>query len=387
FYLLARRLYGAWVALLALALVMASRTQGFEGLIEYGRQALGEVPGLAFLLLGVLAWIKGLDSAGARTHVGWTVVAGLGFGLALVTKNQFVLIVPPTLVLLALLDWLYYRAGSWWLRLAPVTLACACFGAWTLIQLMFLGPGTFAANLAQTRQAAGGAIFVFDLTATLRAAKYIVQVYGGLLLPALICGLWRCRARTPAALAELLIMLMAALWLAWYGISLGWPRYAFPAVALGALATARMVTDLFGWLCAQPRLRLMAGPFAAYTALAIIFPLTLTAQVVFSPDDSAQRFAAYLNANVAQAALVETWEPELGVLTDHRYHYPPIELLDLVVRQTWLGGEPPVYNPLEQHPDYVVIGTFGDYTQIYTPDSRYQLQSEIGPYRLYRIAD
>ena len=68
-------------------------------------------------------------------------LAGLGFGLALVTKNQFVLIVPPVLVLLALLDWRYYRAGNWWLRLAPPVIACGCFGVWTLAQFQFFGRG------------------------------------------------------------------------------------------------------------------------------------------------------------------------------------------------------------------------------------------------------
>jgi hypothetical protein len=52
---------------------------------------------------------------------------------------------------------------------------------------------------------------------------------------ALAYGLWRCRARSASALAELPLVLLPTLWLAWYTISLGWPRYAFPAVALGAL--------------------------------------------------------------------------------------------------------------------------------------------------------
>lgn len=388
FYALARRLYGGRVALLALALVMASRTLGFEGMMEYGRQVLGEVPGVAFLLLGALAWMQALERTGTPAHLRWTILAGMGFGLALVTKNQFVLIVPPTLVLIGLLDWRYYRAGSWWLRLLPVMLAGACFATWTLIQLMFLGPGTFAANLAQTRQAAGGAIFVFDLEATQRAIRYLIQVYGGLLLPALAYTLWRCRVRTPQALAELLVMLMAALWLSWYVISLGWPRYAFPAVVFAALAAARLVADLGGWLHRQPRLRPAAWLLAVYAAVVVAAPLTLTARVVFSPDASAQQIAAYLNANVPTDVIVETWEPELGLLTDHRYHYPPIELLDTAVRQTWLEGAAPAYNALARRPSYLVIGPFGNYTNIYAYpelDQHLVFVTAVGPYTLFRV--
>lgn len=150
-FLLARRLYGLQVALLTVLLALASRTLRFEGMVEYGRQVLGEVPGVAFLIAGLLAYAAGLFQPERSRR--YALLAGLAFGLALVTKNQFVLIVPPTLALLAALDWAYYRAGSWWLRLAPPIVAVACFGAWTLIMLTFFGPDGFAANLAKTRQA------------------------------------------------------------------------------------------------------------------------------------------------------------------------------------------------------------------------------------------
>jgi hypothetical protein len=384
-YLLARELYGARLALLALALALAARTLHYEGLTEYGRQVIGEVPGVAFLLLGALAWVRGLKDV--RRALLFSLLAGLGFGMALVTKNQFVLIVPPTLALLALLDWRYYRAGTWWLRLLPLLISCACFGAWTLIQLQFLGPGTFAANLEKNRQAAGGAIFVFDAGATLRAVKYLVQVYGGLLLPALAYGLWRCRARTPQALAELLALLLPALWLCWYVISLGWPRYAFPAVVFGALAVARLLADLYALLAARPRGASASWLLVAYTAAIIAVPTTLTAQAALSPDRSAQQIAAYLNTHLPTETLIETWEPELGVLTDHRYHYPPTELLDITVRHKWLGGPPLIYDGLAQQPPYVVVGPFGGWVNAYSAadlEQHYVPEYTTGPYTLYR---
>lgn len=382
-FVLARRLHGAWAALLTLLLLLASRTLRFEGMVEYGRQVVGEVPGIAFLFLGCLAWIWALEGG----H-GWrrAALAGLSFGLALVTKNQFVLIVPPALALAALLDWRYYRAGNWWLRTLPLAIACGCFGLWTLVQLQFLGPGSFSANLAQTRQAAGGAIFVFDREATLRAAKYLLQPYGGLLLPGLAYGLWRCRQRSAVALAELPAVLIPALWICWYLVSLGWPRYAFPAVAFGALLVARMLVDVVAGLRRRHQ-PMLAAVVAVYAAAAILVPLALTARLVATPDNSAQRIAAYLEANVPHEAVVETWEPELGVLTDHRYHYPPIELLDTAVRDTWLDGPTLAYDGLDQRPPFVVVGPFGAWVGIYpqaTLDRDYLRAFTAGPYTLYR---
>lgn len=386
-FLLARRLYGLPIALLTVLLALASRTLRFEGMIEYGRQVLGEVPGMAFLLAGLLAYAVGLFNPERRRR--YALLAGLAFGLALVTKNQFMLIVTPTLGLLALLDWIYYRAGDWWLRLTPPIIAVGCFGLWTLTMLTFFGPDGFAANLAKTRQAAGGAIFVFDLDATRRAVVYLVQAYGGLLIPGLLYSLWRSRARTPLALAQLAPSLMALLWIGWFVTSLGWARYAFPAVILGAMAVAALAGDVLRALATQRR-KLLFGLAAAYLALAIVLPLALTTRVVLNPKDAAQRMAAFMNQSVPPDVIVETWEPELGVLTDHTYHYVPTELLDGAVRRQWLGGPPISYAGLAAKPPYVLQGPFGSYTQIYDPailDRDYTVIYSAEPYVLFqRIA-
>jgi 4-amino-4-deoxy-L-arabinose transferase-like glycosyltransferase len=390
-YTLAQRLYGGWPALIALALLLASRTVNYEGLIEYGRQVLGEAPGVAFVFLGMLAWLAALKTAAEpsarRTHLIWSVLAGLGFGMALVTKNQFVLIVPLALLLTALLDWRYYRAGSWALRLVPLVVSVACFGVWTLTQFALLGPGTFFENIQQTRQAAGGAIFVFNIRSTLRAGYYLLRpdLYGGLIIPALAYTIWRARSRTSQGLSEALLALLIGLWLAWFvGASLGWPRYAFPAVALSALTVARLAFDTVAWL---RRLLPVAATVAVVYLIAIIaLPLALTARVVFTPDDSAQRFAAYLNATVPETAIIATWEPELGVLTDHNYRYPPQPTLDQAVRSTWLGGAPVQYDWYAERPTYVVVGGFGSYTGVYnTPElERHYIQvAQIGTYALF----
>src|SRR5690242_13529018 len=65
-YTLARRLHGQLIALLAVTLLLATRTVNYQGTIEYGRQVLGEIPGVAFLMLGMLAWLAALQAAGSR---------------------------------------------------------------------------------------------------------------------------------------------------------------------------------------------------------------------------------------------------------------------------------------------------------------------------------
>jgi len=120
--------------------------------------------------------------------------------------------------------------------------------------------------------------------------------------------------------------------------------------------------------------------------LAIALPLALSFLMVMQPDSTAEQMAAYLNTHVPTDVVVETWEPELGFLSDHRYHYPPIALLDTAVRHQWLDGPPLVYDGLSDRPEYVVVGGFGSYTNVYAPElleRDYRLVEEIGNYRLF----
>lgn len=389
-WLLARRLHGPAVAALGLLMLVATRTVPFDGLLEYGRQVLGEAPGMAWLFLGTAAWVRGVQQG---TGWRWAILSGLGFGLALVTKNQFALIVPPALVLATALDLIYYRSSTWQMRTVPLLLACGCFGVWMLAQLLFLGPGSLTENLHMTRQAAGGAIFVFSRDASLKALAYILRpdLLGGLLLPALAAACWRARQRTTTGLAEALPALFISLWLVWYvGASLGWPRYAFPAVAFGALAVARLIHDIWRWLVDAPRAQALRWPLAAYVALAVLLPLGLSARAVAHPDTTAHDMAAFLNAHVPRNVVIETWEPEMGALTDHTFHYPPIALLDTLVRHTWLGGPAIEYDWDTTPPAYVLVGPFGDASNIYYTaedilNTSYTKISENGPYSLYRL--
>ena len=72
-------LLGRSSALLSLLLLIT-----FSGFVNTGKPMMGEVPGFFFLMLGLLLWMKQKPA--------WTV--GLCFGLAIVTKMSYGLILP-----------------------------------------------------------------------------------------------------------------------------------------------------------------------------------------------------------------------------------------------------------------------------------------------------
>ena len=104
-----------------------------------------------------------------------------------------------------------------------------------------------------------------------------------------------------------------------------------------------------------------------------ILPLYLVVGAVMRQgSDDAYLIADYLNKQVPQDAVVETWEPELGILTNLNYHYPPQIVLAYAVDEIWRDGQPA--NELYDFhkyvdPDYVVVGPFAEYTYLYPPES------------------
>jgi hypothetical protein len=127
-----------------------------------------------------------------------------------------------------------------------------------------------------------------------------------------------------------------------------------------------------------------------WLAVMILVPLARTAKtVIFPPVNTPVQMASYLDTNVSKTAIIETWEPEMGFLTEHRYHFVPQALLNQAVGYIWLEKNPPAQNyPVSSWntADFVLVGEFARWVQIYPMEaleSRYRLVTRVGTYELY----
>jgi hypothetical protein len=415
-YRLAKTLDGGWFAAAALALLVTSPALAF---LETGRQVLGEVPGFAFLVGGLLVWFA--DWRGSRlastslsgwlsANTGsWTklTLAGLLFGAAAVTKYQNLIALAPMIVMAAAADLLYYRRLGLKVFLWPALVLGGLFGAWQLILIVYLGPQTAAENFAALREATAGAAAAFSRDAMVRAVRELTsfRAYGATLPLALAYGLLCARPRTEAGQRWAAIFLLAAINIAWYVLaSIGWPRYAFTGLAFASFLLGKFFIDLFLNLAAAARntagrdqwitSRSLQGAVAAWLLLIVGASAAATIRpIVAPPENHPAAISAYLNRAIPETAVVETWEQELGALTPHNYHYPPSRLLNVAVRHIWLGGPPPaeVYQPLtSDRPPYVVVGAFAKWVALYPPDvleREYTRDAVVGPYEVYRRSD
>jgi len=392
----------AWVAT---ALMVTSRG---IGLLEYGRQVLGEVPGMLFMLAALWIWLKAWDKATWRNLL----IVGLLAGLATITKNQYLLVLAPAFGLAWLVNLVYYRLLPGRFFIVPAVVMVACYALWQIILIFFLGPSSASENLHILQVASSGAAFVFSPDLMKRALRELLgyKVFLVWLVPALLYGFFISlpRKRENAQWGMLWIVLFSNL--SWYVLaSISWLRYAFPGLVLASLFVARFFGDLtngFEWSWQQIKQDLhtsegdtgkgaikwgMRVTLFSWLGLMILIPLGQNLlSIVKPPENYPQAMAAYLDANIPEDALIETWEPEMGFLTDHNYHFPPQILLDTAVGYIWRGGPAPSeqYDFTETMPDYVLDGAFANYVNLYDPEKlaiNYDLIYENGPYRLYKL--
>jgi len=393
---LAGSLGGRRLAWVATALFVSSRGVGS---LEYGRQVLGEVPAFFFLGAGLLLWFKAWEQATWRRLA----VVGVLLGLAVVTKTQFFVVLAPTLLFAWLANLLYYRAAPQRVFIVPGVLLGVCFAAWQVFVVVFLGPGAVSENLALYRAATASAATVFSPALMKRSVTELlsVKVYLGWLLPALAYGVFLALPRRRDGQQWGVLFLLVVVNLAWYAVaSVSWIRYAFPALAVSSLFVARFFEDLTGGYEVDFRalrrgsdglqaLGLRAA-LLAVLAVMVALPLAQTAKQIIAPGFNAPfAMAAYLTQRVPETTVIETWEPELAFLTNHRYHFPPQQFLYQAVSHVWLGKTSPgeTYRFVEdQAPDFVLVGEFARWVGMYSTATLardYVTDNRTGAYELY----
>jgi hypothetical protein len=399
-YLLARGMYGRTVGVAALYLFLfRMEDEPWTSTLYLGRMVMGEVPGLLFYLLGSLVWCRAVDSG----RNGRAAAAGVLFGLAMVTKLQFAVLIAPTLVITGLVAQLWLRRQAILPAMLSLAISLAFLGCWFACVWWLVGPRDFSQLIQNLRDASQFQVSVVSLVTFKTGMKFLFRsgflVFG---VPALLYATLLCLRRERTCVWSLQLSTFVMVCVAWYLFrSIGWSRYAYPALALTSVFIAKLLVDLGGglrlapgrfltknWYC-QP-----ANALGLAALMVLVFmPLgtfRLVAKDLFaSPNDSLQEFAQYVRASVPKTAVIETWEWEITLLdVEHRYHIPPTHLLDTMIGHIYFGGP---YLPSKDYDfrqfksDYLVIGPFARWTNTYPAEllaGRWRRVVQVGEYEL-----
>jgi hypothetical protein len=376
FYQVTRRFYNRSIAVATLIVLISLGCRADINLLLMGRQVLGEMPSLMFLLAGYLCFL----SAEKRIWL-FMPVAICCWSLASLTKLQLRPFFTAALLLPLLLTLLQ---GRW--RTARI------FGAGLIGSLaLHLFFDYLFERLWPTSAVSGLTPLIALVLSKETRLKVLISVlqFGMPTLLGLCWGFWTLlRVKKPPEthieLVRFSFLILSGSWFAWYvSLSLGWPRYAFPPVFLGSVFVAAMLdrwTSHFN--LAQSieqagsvlrKLRFHPQSVCALVSIVlVVISLGQTSKVLYrafvvESDNSIYDTIRFLNTATPPNALIETFESELLFLLDRRYHYPPDQVHVELIRRMHLPLLKIDYNPLAANPDYLVVGHQGKYWNLYDP--------------------
>jgi 4-amino-4-deoxy-L-arabinose transferase-like glycosyltransferase len=393
YFRLARRLNGILAACISLFLLLALPEEGF---ILYGRHALGMIPSLLYFLIGYFFWLNALQHNRLTDAAG----AGLFFGLAMITKGQYLLLIPMFFVVL-LIDWIYDKF-SLLKRTLIVFLAMAIVLAfWYGVQLMVLKPEGFLQSLEAIQSSSKVTISAFRISRIPGNIGYLTR--SGILLvviPGWLYVGWLCLQRDVYCVQQLLLLVFVPFWLAWFAfVSVGFYRYSLDPYIIGALFTGRFIADVYYSLRSKtsplPRFnRLWFWLVIPVSCLIILFGVWVfkgqIQRIVAEPSIAPQKFAAYLEETIDSQEVVESWEWELDVLAPGlTYHHPTNIWVDRMHLPTQFGiPVEEIYDPAPFKPAYLIDGPFSKWTGLYAhylSAGCCSLVKRVGPYDLYQV--
>ncbi|HRE25057.1 MAG TPA: glycosyltransferase family 39 protein [Anaerolineales bacterium] len=393
-YLVMRHLYDWRTGALSLVLFLVSGS-----LIEYntlllGRRVLGEIPALFFVFIALRVWYRSWE-----TRRLWeAALAGLLFGFAFLTKEQFMPLALSAGGLVYLADRLRYRQLSTRLFAIPLLASGVPLLAWYGYKMSILGVAHFSDHLSTLGAVSQASTWLIEpgtwpgSIAFLYSHSFVI-----LGLPGILYAFVLSARPTLAGLKSLFLPVFALLLVLWFVfISIGWWRYGHPGLAVAGVLSAKLVRDLLAGLSLDPA-RLWAGltqgtmvrQFIAgvVVLLMVAYPLQDVArQILFDTDRTPQEFADLVADRTEPEALIESYVWEIIFLAPRRFHYPSADVFVQVIERRLDRS----YDPLHLGPRYVVDGPYSKSVDLYSETwlgACCRWIGSVGAYDLYAVQE
>ncbi len=388
-YALVARLHGRRAGVLAGLAILAVPALGGNSFVNLGRQALAEVPAMAWMAGGLLVLATAWRSGDGRRE--W--VAGTLLGIGVLSRQQWAMALVPA-VLAALLWRAQLRSPGWPRRILPnIRPLAALIGVvvlWKIIEFVGTTAELRIENALMAAEATRSNLFTTSFGRMLSTQGWMAVA---MMLLGVIAGVIHLaqlarsgNAQSAQATIHMLLVTFVFCHCAWYALlSVGWPRYAFPGMTLALLLIVMVFHRTVGH-----RFVIASHASMLLLAAAAFFPLTVSEP---RQDSSAARMAALILNTTPQTAVIETWEWEITTLVGpDRFHLPHQKYLFQAIRQRTASENLFAlnYDALQRDPDYLLMGKFGSWTGIYSRELLSTCFNQVasdGLYVLYQRID
>jgi len=410
-FFLAFRLYNRRIAYGALFLVLLANSGKPLHPIFMGRQVMGELPALFFLLAGVTFFLWSLSKSGW-----WVLPAMFFWGIAIRLKAQepyfwFISLIIPLIASLL---------KRWWKE--SLLLGTTLVGSWLLsnyglawVQSALISGHYISGQPLQ--DSIGVVAFVPILSVRLEALR-LTMAYCLLTILGVGWVAWksirnfRIEDLNPTSeIVRWMLLVFSGGWFAWYlTLSMFWERYALQANFVGSIFGSALLYDLtkgFNIKYVLENIATLFRPFPGrrrgirsiifslgYTAIVswIVFSVFFTVFLGFNwyfPNQliSAKQVGDYINTYTTPGTKIESYESEVLFYLNRDYHYPSDQISIEFVRRKFIDPATPInYDALESNPDYLVTGRYEHRWNVYISrieSGAFRLIKEFPGYEIY----
>lgn len=366
-YALVRKMYGEKSALWSLALIVS-----FVPFYGNGKDVLGEVPGLFFLLAGLLTLPEGRNWKRLMT-------AGFLFGLSIAAKPFFLLILPALFLgEIRFAGW-NFMAASFWKRFAGLSAGAAVPVLGWLYTIL---PDASVAGIVTAIRYYSNSYASTDIwnLVVSNIVRFVTETTPlHFFLMSLLIGIavmLRLKKNGKLDESELVIFTFILLNFLWYLKTPGWYRYFFPAHLLLFLFLPEAVASIFNRRLA---LIFMSGLLLIQAG----YLLTKRSDPLYNSDETI-RFSDYVMAHTAAgSAILSANAPSVAFLLSDRAVYQYLQ-----INPGLFFGRSGLISDKGTRYDYVVVNR--PVENILMPNLQselaagYTLEGEVGHYMLYK---
>ncbi|HVN55455.1 MAG TPA: hypothetical protein VMT46_14060, partial [Anaerolineaceae bacterium] len=188
-----------------------------------------------------------------------------------------------------------------------------------------------------------------------------------------------------------LIAFFSAIWVSLFSIN--WTRYLFPGWVFSLLLLGNLIWNFFSMLLEKNKSGFWISQWkpVALAMMAVVVGLTSYGFILKNKgDDSAELMAKFIRENIPQDKVIETWEWQIDAPSQHwKIHHPSSSYQTLAIEQRFVNHKDfdLGYDFQEYPADYLLVGSFSDWTQIYNQrdiENNFKQVAQFGPYRLYQ---